>query len=255
MAEMMKMFGIWHGRAKVQDIVERKLEDPEHPELQRLAEAVTRASKSETFPAYPSKFANDDTNQVNVVAVHSLYHMCQVVLHSSTVPLFSGKPRRSTEAIQSVWKAADITVRHAISHAQLLREHLKGRGDFTRINPVTGFTGFISASVLLAVLKCQDRRRGNTNHFGAQLEFFAVWIQDAIHVLEILGAFWDRLRPLITKTDFVGIGKPVEKRSSKNLACGAPTAHAFTVFESGPRDRWFHVSAQLSYTPTTFKGK
>lgn len=93
----------------------------------------------------------------------SLFHQCQIILHSMLVPLFSGASTAPEVDVESVKRSAESVMRHAGLHEKLLNPFLYGNGDITVLPPLVGYGAFITGIVLLAAeTSCQDKRLQET---------------------------------------------------------------------------------------------
>lgn len=79
-----------------------------------------------------------------------LYHLSQITLYSTLVPLFSGSPMDQTVDITLVQSSAKAVVRHAWLFGGILKDYLSGRVDVTYLSSLLGYCAFICGTVLLS---------------------------------------------------------------------------------------------------------
>ncbi|KAF4335471.1 fungal transcriptional regulatory [Fusarium beomiforme] len=116
MAEHMKLMGVW---VKIQLLNRGKKGDPD-TKIEHLAKMAKDIYESSQFPPYNT--GNEDACQdlARLLGLHSLYHLCQIVVLCPLVSLFSC--RRGNQG-DSRGHAEDIT-KHAIRHGQLIRDYI-----------------------------------------------------------------------------------------------------------------------------------
>ncbi|KAF5629787.1 fungal transcriptional regulatory [Fusarium tjaetaba] len=166
MAEHMRLMGVW------------------------LAKDIYDSSQ---FPPYTT--GNESTGNIaRLLGLHSLYHLCQIVLLCPLVSLFSGRRGIAGATTQT---HAETIIKHAIHHGHLIRDYLTRRQDVSKLSSHVGFASFVSTSIILTLLRSRARRHhadGNTrDHVSHAL---VTLIQDSIDILSILQTFWEHLEPM-----------------------------------------------------------
>lgn len=79
-----------------------------------------------------------------------LYHLSQITLYSTLVPLFSGSQMDQTIDISLVQSSAKAVIRHAWLFGGVLKDYLRGRVDVTYLSSLLGYCAFICGTVLLS---------------------------------------------------------------------------------------------------------
>lgn len=123
------------------------------------------------------------------VAMHAVYHQSKIVLHSTTVPHFSGVPLQ-----QAVPRAAIRTsARTALEGAKLMSEMATDLNslniDAARLPPFTGYCMYVSASILIAFISSKDEALAATARSG---------LVSVLKVLESMKLCWKNLDKLVS---------------------------------------------------------
>ncbi|KAF5683512.1 fungal transcriptional regulatory [Fusarium denticulatum] len=190
MAEHMRLMGVW---VKIQLINRDKQESPDVTQILHLSSLAKVIYDSSQFPPYVTD--NESSGNIaRLLGLHSLYHLCQIVLLCPLVSLFSGRRGIAGETTQN---HAETIIKHAIHHGHLIRDYITRRQDVSKLNSHVGFASFVSTSIILTLLKSRARRHhddGNTrDHVSHAL---VTLIQDSIDILSILQTFWEHLEPM-----------------------------------------------------------
>lgn len=177
---------------------------PGDPEIEMLSGSASQIYESSTFPPYFSTLGKSTRDNARLLDLHSLYHLCQMVLHCRTVPLFSGRLGKPTFSPESIQKTAATVVWHATMQSRLVDDYLSKGCDVTKISPMVAFASFIAASVLAIIIKSQ--RLAGKERSDEQAERYSNtalgWIQDAVDLLNVLQEFWQALRPTVSTFQF-----------------------------------------------------
>ncbi|KAE8413521.1 hypothetical protein BDV36DRAFT_28610 [Aspergillus pseudocaelatus] len=159
-AFLVKIMGVW---AKVQLLVKDwnasspSLNIKSVYSLSDLATSICNSANTVNDPitVNDTEFASHSMK----LLAESLFHQCQIILHSMLVPLFSGASTGPEIDLESVKRSAESVIRHAGLHEKLLNPFLYGNGDITVLPPLMGYGAFITGIVLLATeTSCQDKR-------------------------------------------------------------------------------------------------
>jgi hypothetical protein len=123
--------------------------------------------------------------------------MCQMALHSTVVPLFSGSSLDSAAKPEQVRDSAAKVVTFAERFVALLDSHIKGVLDVSHISPLVKYGAFITGGVLIAreVATRQGSPSGCSTWSSASLESHDLSTVRAI--LDLLGAlsrYWRVLK-------------------------------------------------------------
>lgn len=96
----------------------------------------------------------------NAFLLNSIYYLCVIYLHASTVPGFSGKGVGSDISSNLAEFCARTALLNANLFAEMARAYLATRPDFSKIPSFTGYCAFIAGSVH-AVMLAQGQSRAN----------------------------------------------------------------------------------------------
>ena len=139
-----------------------------------------------------------------VLLSESLFHQCQIILHSMLVPLFSGASTGPDVGVEAVKRSAESVVRHAGLHEKLLGPYLYGDCDVTLVPPLMGYGAFITGVVLLATeASCQDKmaQRITSERQTESRKLRAV--RAILRLLKILCRHWRTLGHLVSRSYFL----------------------------------------------------
>lgn len=131
-----------------------------------------------------------------LMLVHdTLYHQCQITLHSMVVPLFSGVPIDSTIDLETQKESAETVTRHADLFENLLTTYLRDESDVTRIPPLVGYGAFITGVVFLATeISCQDKGLHGTSIKADTTNRRLTAAKAILHILDALRVYWRALQ-------------------------------------------------------------
>lgn len=162
----------------------------------------------------------DDTEPESrslVLLAKSLFHQCQIILHSMLVPLFSGICTGPEVGVEAVKRSAERVLRHTGLHEKLLGPFLYGDCDATLVPPLMGYGAFITGVVLLATeASCREKIEQATTTESRKLRA----VRAILRLLNILRRHWRTLGHLVSRP--YSIKSPartdilVEKPSRKN---------------------------------------
>ncbi|KAI9934784.1 hypothetical protein ASPWEDRAFT_31144 [Aspergillus wentii DTO 134E9] len=157
-AALVKILGVW---AKVQLFVDDCLSYSSNQKIEKLSglSQMLKAVYDSTTPTrtyMKTMTASDYAHRI--LTFDAIYHLSQVTLHSTVVPLFSGSPVDPTKDPGTVRTSAKEVMHHADSFASLLTSYLEGESDITYLSPLVAYGAFATAVVFLAFEKsCQDK--------------------------------------------------------------------------------------------------
>jgi hypothetical protein len=129
--------------------------------------------------------------------VKYLYHLSLIILHSSVVPLFSGRPLSRFMPRDSLQKGAETIIRHVIAITVLLDDLIARDTDLTRMGPVVGYSAFVAGSVLTICEK--SLRCGHSS--GSQINVPRIDSKTMVSVrtvLRTLSLYWKILERLVS---------------------------------------------------------
>lgn len=171
--------------------------------LSDLATSIFNDASSST-----DLMASDDTepgSRPMMLLAESLFHQCQIILHSMLVPFFSGAPTGPGVGAEMVKRSAEIVVRHAGLHNKLLAPFLYRSCDVTQLPPLIGYGAFITGIVLLVTgVSCQDKtphattaeRRVESRQLRA--------VREILRLLNVLRRHWNTLGLLVSSDYLMG---------------------------------------------------
>lgn len=120
-------------------------------EITRLSNLAKSTYNSSSFPTIyrlpsstPSRLVDE-----HVLLCHTIYHICQIVLHSTIVPVFSGRPADVSMPRELVQMSAESVIKNATSLGLILHQHLSLHTDPTKISPFVGYAAFVCGSVFV----------------------------------------------------------------------------------------------------------
>ncbi|KEF54915.1 uncharacterized protein A1O9_09358 [Exophiala aquamarina CBS 119918] len=246
-AAMMKMVGVW---AKVQLSVRdganydtsRKVQETRG--LSELATTtyatVSLAHRKQLMDLLVSEHAFGLTHQL--LFFDGLYHLSQITLYSTLVPLFSGSQMDPSVDITIVQSSAKAAVRHAWLFGGILKDYLGGRVDVTYLSSLLGYCAFICGTVLLSFEISREGRNpiafipelGEASSTLPTVEMF-------VDTLDASSRFWNVLRRPFEKLS------AALKGASAQLISRHPEAAQSLGSSSAPNER-NHARAHLRTT-------
>ncbi|PWI66992.1 hypothetical protein PCL_04498 [Purpureocillium lilacinum] len=190
LAELMKILGVW---AKVQTVARQPFKDLDDAEVTRLANIATSIYQSESFPRHKQSPVSESESLELVVLLHALYHLSQIVLESSRVPLFSGHQSNPQIPQEVVKRSAEAVLQHAKWVACLLSDYLTVVPDMTKLCPVVGFAAFVAGWVFVMCAQSQQRRNMNLPDVKVA---DSIWTGPIMQLLNTLQIYFQPLVPL-----------------------------------------------------------
>ncbi|KAH7027169.1 uncharacterized protein B0I36DRAFT_432508 [Microdochium trichocladiopsis] len=233
-AAFLKLIGIW---ARVQILVRHSSTPPDVAQFEALTAKTQDVYSAASFPAARPRSGGtaDSSDHARLVGLHSLYHLCRMVLLCPLVAMFSGHQHQqqhqqpsAAAAAHTVRSKAETAVEHALAQHRLVREYAAAAagGDATRISPLTLFASFVSTSILPTAAKpevsshpqpppppssssspCAAPAAGDGGVISNSLAQVLLIAEGTLYLLETLQTFWKPLEPLTAR--FPG---PVEPR-------------------------------------------
>ncbi|GCB27321.1 hypothetical protein AAWM_10206 [Aspergillus awamori] len=182
-ANLMKMVGVW---AKVQllckDNKTGSLLSERFESGRKLSQLATSFYDAADHYRNSYSVSNDEGNhhqtsipqdQVLLLVHDTLYHQCQISIHSMIVPLFSAiENENSSETIDAVDRrqSATTVAKHADLLCRLLEPYLSGQRHVSFLPPLVGYAAFVVGIVLLLIeISCPNRSNEvNLNGFGVE---------------------------------------------------------------------------------------
>jgi hypothetical protein len=129
--------------------------------LHDIYKTIASLSSSSFTPEPGSEFRHYQT-----LLLHAIYHICQIVLHSSVLRIFSGQEPVTTVSPSISSICARQVLSSASSFAELVQALLES-ADMTRIPPFVAYTAFISGCVFKTLVAVQtvDAQTYHAKHF------------------------------------------------------------------------------------------
>lgn len=126
-----------------------------------------------------------------------LYHLSLIILHSSVVPLFSGRPLNRAMPQDALQKCAQTIIHHTMAITTLLNDLVSSEADLTRMGPIVGYSAFVAGSILTV---CERSfRRGNSS--GPQMNVPNIESEEMASmrtVLRVLRLYWKPVERLVS---------------------------------------------------------
>ncbi|KAI3571528.1 hypothetical protein IWW34DRAFT_898113 [Fusarium oxysporum f. sp. albedinis] len=192
MQSMLKLLGIW---SKIQILVKQRPENLKITELEELSAAASRIYGShEYFPSFGRTPIKSDSQ---LLGLHSLYHLCRMVVISPLVSLFSGRRQSIPTIVDNGPANAAIVAQHALQHCRMIREYMSSSYDLTKVTPLIAFASFVATSLILTLIQSSKHRchaeEAESRRTLAQISLYA---QDTCHLLTTLQTYWYPLRSM-----------------------------------------------------------
>ncbi|OAL56102.1 hypothetical protein IQ07DRAFT_676294 [Pyrenochaeta sp. DS3sAY3a] len=147
-ASLVTIVGVW---AKVQEFVSDANSLSIHERFAKLSNLSSLASATYKNVDRPTEQAFATSKDLHVLhTLDALYYMCQIALHSTAVPLFSGSSLEPDANPRDVRESAGKVLTYAERFLTLLESYWNGTFDVSHISPLVGYGAFITASVIIA---------------------------------------------------------------------------------------------------------
>ncbi|KAJ0126544.1 Uncharacterized protein HZ326_30356 [Fusarium oxysporum f. sp. albedinis] len=184
-------------RSKIQILVKQRPENLKITELEELSAAASRIYGShEYFPSFGRTPIKSDSQ---LLGLHSLYHLCRMVVISPLVSLFSGRRQSIPTIVDNGPANAAIVAQHALQHCRMIREYMSSSYDLTKVTPLIAFASFVATSLILTLIQSSKHRchaeEAESRRTLAQISLYA---QDTCHLLTTLQTYWYPLRSMVS---------------------------------------------------------
>ena len=159
---------------------------------------VSQAHRRQLMDLLVSEHAYGLTHQL--LFFDGLYHLSQITLYSTLVPLFSGSQMDPTVDITIVQSSAKAVVRHAWLFGGILKDYLGGRVDVTYLSSLLGYCAFICGTVLLSFEISREGK--NSVAFIPELGEVSStlpMVQMFVDTLDASSRFWNVLRRPVSR--------------------------------------------------------
>jgi hypothetical protein len=125
------------------------------------------------------------------------------------VSTFSGHAQSGSTQKEDSSARAQIIIEHAVEQAQLVRNFLLKFGDISTISPLTGFSSFISASILLNAAKSWiSRTEPGEEDMRSCLSHVSTVVSETLELLGVLKTYWATLGPMVSENrNLRGLGQ------------------------------------------------
>lgn len=140
-------------RAKVQQFVLGSKRLTVEIRFERLSDLASLASAIYQELPHQGHATSTNTTFTDAHQFHTLsalYYMCQMTLHSTVVPLFSGSSLDSGGKPEEARNSARKVLTYAQRFTALLDSYLEARLDVSHISPLVGYGAFITGGIIIA---------------------------------------------------------------------------------------------------------
>ena len=131
-----------HSRAKVQEFVSEANQlsvDKRFAKLSKLSSLASATYDAVPRQSHHTKQAPAASKDLHVLhTLDALYYMCQIALHSTVVPLFSGSSLEPEARARDIRDNARKVLTYASRFSALLESYWNGTFDVTHISPLVG---------------------------------------------------------------------------------------------------------------------
>ncbi|KFY76847.1 hypothetical protein V499_03625 [Pseudogymnoascus sp. VKM F-103] len=242
---LMKIIGIW---AKVQLFVTDLSSYSTPAKLDALSTLSDHATSiyHNTAPAsgrVTLKNTATSESDPQVMLFDAFYYLCQITLHSSIVPLFSGSPLDPHIDAEVVRSSAQAALRHAELFTTLLMDYLDRGSDITCVSPVMGYGAFIASSVLLAFeISCRDKEADDGERSKISM------VEAIVRMLDTLRIYWRSLHSPYEKLRTALKAASLRQDRSTPTQVNFETQHGSDSTERHPRMNSTHPISPVSFS-------
>ncbi|KAL6248803.1 hypothetical protein RBB50_003866 [Rhinocladiella similis] len=145
-------------------------------------------SKDVMNPQYPER------RRRNAFLLNSIYYLCAIYLHASTVPGFSGKGTGLDISANLAEFCARTALLNANLFAEMARAYLATRPDFSKVPSFVGYCAFIAGSVHAVMLRL---RNGPADWSWRHSIMCLLILQELKFYFPIMTVFWRDLKAQI----------------------------------------------------------
>ena len=182
-------------RAKVQTLVVDPSSDPPIEKSEDLASLSDQLKDSVSFPILPDVYKKSTQDDALIVLVHSVYHLCQIVIHSAVLRRFSSGFVGSRELPSALKRSVEAALANANHIGVLLRQYLENDRDSTRLGPFVGYAAYIATCIFVA-FSTVSTRHSSARHVKLQ-EREVELVAPMIEMIDSLAVFWKPLSKLV----------------------------------------------------------
>lgn len=151
--------------------------------------------KPDAFDASLSPDLPQEVRELHLLR-YCLCHLCQIVLNSAVVPLFSGRPANLAISQSTVHASAKVVVQNATSLAEAFRKRVEEGKDLITVSPIIAYGAFVTGSVC-AVYEKSQRHREVVDDFAAIPKVDSREMAAIREILDRLRQFWQPLGRLV----------------------------------------------------------
>ncbi|KAJ4232350.1 hypothetical protein NW759_002737 [Fusarium solani] len=187
-ASLVKVVGVW---AKIQQfVVESKrltvaTKFGRLSDLSSLASAIYQELPRQDHPT-SANTTFTDTHLFHML--DALCYMCQMALHSTVVPLFSGSSLDPGARPEEVRNSARKVLTYAQRFATLLDSYLRAPLDVSYISPLVGYGAFITGGVIIAHEMAIRNSCSSGDSFRCSATSGGAGLSTVRAILDLLGA-------------------------------------------------------------------
>lgn len=118
----------------------------------------TLASSMYHRDAKPDAGASPEIHELDLLR-HCIYHLCQIMLHSTAVPLFSGITSSAEILSVQVTANAQMVVKSTIAAAQIFKLRVQDGRDLRTLSPLSAYAAFVTGSVCVLYSRARSHRQ------------------------------------------------------------------------------------------------
>lgn len=182
-------------RAKVQTLVVDPSYVPSAEELENLASLSDQVKDSVTFPILPDLYKKSSRDDALIVFVHSVYHLCQMVIHSAILRRSSPGSVGSHELPDALKRSVEAALAHANHVGILLKQYFDHDCDSTRLGPFVGYAAYIATCILVA-FSTVSTRHSSSQHIKLRKRECEL-VVPMMKMIDSLAVFWKPLSKLV----------------------------------------------------------
>ncbi|KEF54612.1 uncharacterized protein A1O9_09054 [Exophiala aquamarina CBS 119918] len=242
--EVYKLLGVW---AKVQ----RYLDEHQHYSLDRKHADLSSLSSRATMLYSPrgtiDQRASREVKDLNLLR-QCLYHLCQIMLHSSVVPLFSPQPTLSKMSPSRVKASAGLVLQSTTTLATIFKLRVQENDGLRTISPLAAYVAFVTGSVLVLYGRVRSHMQisEDTKMVPGVDSDEMIAIRRLLRILKVhwwsVARLADKLDNAITTYHALGSNVEISQPDSPNLESTQSGA-------ANPRNRPFNSLIRTAYVP------
>ena len=160
-----------------------------------MGERLSHLAASLFDAAGPLRDTCHDSNGLTLLVHDSLYHQCQISIHSMVAPVFSNIPSDWKIDLVKQKKSAATVAKHADLFRRLLEPYFCGQCHVSFLPPLVGYGAFVVGIVLLAMETSCPNREANAFHAeAAEVSCKLTAAKSILDLLDSLRVYWRALQ-------------------------------------------------------------